>query len=972
MKQPSHQPHSPQDGRPPQALRRDARIQAGRLDLLYARRRSGSLVALLFVALLYPALRPIVPPLQLIPWLTLAALLIVARFGLVHAYWRRERPLDLGVWYRRFNAATLAAGLVWGTGAVLVARFAGPVHQMFLSFALWGLGAAALSGMAASATSFLLFLVPAFAPPVLWLCLSGDPLHVAIGAMTLAFGALLVLTARRLDRTLARSFQLGIENTDLIERLAAARQQSDHARTQLETTNVALGKEVHERRRAEDKIRSSETQLRSILHNLQDVVYRTDVCGRIVWATPSVEQLLAYPPEEFTGMTFADLYRDPDAAAGMERELELRFGILENFEAALRTRTGATVWVSINAHFYHDAGGAIAGIEGGIRDVSGLKYAREALHKEKEKIQVTLESIGDGVLTTDVTGVIEYLNPTAERLTGWHLREARGLPLAKVLHLIEETTRRAVVNPVERCLRENRAAGVPGDTTLLHRGAEHEYSIEVTAAPIRDGTDRVIGTVVALHDVTRLRGLARQMSHQAAHDALTGLINRREFEARVKNALITARNDHKHHALCYIDLDQFKVVNDTCGHGAGDELLKQLTHLFRDKIRESDTIARLGGDEFGALLEGCPLQNARLVAEDLRRSVEAFRFAWESNTFRVSASIGLVPITANSGTLSDVLSAADAACYVAKDQGRNRVHLYQPNDGAVAQRQGEMQWIHRIQLALDENRFRLYYQPILPISHRSTAGRHCELLLRMLDRTGEVIPPYAFIPAAERYHLMPAVDRWVVRSAITSMARGEGALKDMDSCSINLSGQSLSDEGFLEFFVDLIETSGIDAHHVCLEITETAVIANLTSAGRFISVLREMGCRFALDDFGSGLSSFAYLKNLAVDYLKLDGSYVKNLVHDSTDRAMVKAINQVAHAMGIQTTAEFVESENILKILRMFKVDYAQGYHIGKPQPLDAPIAALAVTPGPLQRGQGARGDADTAGPAWFTVSSQM
>ncbi|MHB1240681.1 MAG: EAL domain-containing protein [Gammaproteobacteria bacterium] len=911
-------------------------LHAGRLDLLYAR-RTGPWIAMLAGAVaLYPLLRTIVPTEPLMAWLATATLLGAFRFILVYRYWRAERPRDLAMWYRRFNGATLCAGLTWGAGALLVARFSGFTEHVFLVFALWGLGAAALSAMAASYRSFLLFLIPAFIPISAWFYLQEHTTYLALGTMNLLFAGLLALAARHIDRTLHRSFQLGIENTDLISRLAAARQQSEHARMQVESTNTALAGEVQERKRAENQIRASERQLSSIFHNMQDVVYRTDTAGHIAWTTPSVLQLLGFPPAEFTGLAFSTLYANPADETRMADELGRGFGVLENFEVALKTKTDARIWASINAHFYHAPDGSIAGIEGIIRDVTILRYAQESLHQEKEKIQVTLESIGDGVITTDVKGVVEYLNPRSEQLTGWRLREARGLPLEKVLCLVDEVTRRPAPDPVGKCLQENRTVGLPGNTALLHRQQEQEYSIEVTTAPIRDLASQVIGAVVALHDVTKLRGLARQMSHQATHDALTGLINRREFEARVKNALTTARNDGKHHALCYMDLDQFKVVNDTCGHGAGDELLKQITALFGEKIRESDTIARLGGDEFGALLEGCTLANAQKVAEDLRKTIEAFRFPWKGKTFRVGVSIGLVPVDSSSGTLSDVLSAADSACYVAKDQGRNRVHLYQPDDTAVAQRQGEMQWLQRIQLALDENRFRLYYQPILGISKQSVVGNHCELLLRMLGAKGEVIPPHAFIPAAERYHLMPAVDRWVVRTAVAALARNTGALKGMSTCAINLSGQSLSDETFLKFVVEELEGAGIDARRISFEITETAVIANLSSATHFIAVLKEMGCRFALDDFGSGLSSFAYLKNLSVDCLKLDGSYVKNLVHDATDRAMVKAINHVAHVMGIQTTAEFVESEGILKALRMFKVDYAQGYHIGKPQPLDS------------------------------------
>ena len=429
------------------------------------------------------------------------------------------------------------------------------------------------------------------------------------------------------------------------------------------------------------------------------------------------------------------------------------------------------------------------------------------------------------------------------------------------------------------------------------------------------------------------------MYKRQTHDSLTGLINRREFENRIKHALDNAHSSDVRHALCYVDLDNFKIVNDTCGHIAGDELLKQLTIKLRMELREADTLARLGGDEFGILLEGCSIEHAIDPAENIRRIVEEFRFVWDNKAFRIGASIGLVPITSDSGNLTDVLSAADSACYVAKDQGRNRVHVYEPTDEALVERHGQMQWVQRIQNVLEDSRFRLFFQPIAKLS--AAAGErhttHGEVLIRMLDENNELVGPGAFIPSAERYSLMPAIDRWVVENTFRMLTLDQEHVKNrISTCCINLSGQSLSDDRFTDFLVSQIRESGVPPEVLCFEITETAVIANLCHASKMISILRDMGCRFALDDFGVGLSSFSYLKNLAVDYLKLDGCFVKNMVNDPIDRAMVKAINQIGHTMNIKTIAEFVEDEATLHTVHEIGVDYAQGYVIAKPMPIEA------------------------------------
>jgi diguanylate cyclase (GGDEF)-like protein/PAS domain S-box-containing protein len=566
-----------------------------------------------------------------------------------------------------------------------------------------------------------------------------------------------------------------------------------------------------------------------------------------------------------------------------------------------------------------------------------LLAQQTALFREKERAEVTLHSIGDGVITTDAAGNVEYLNPVAVNLTGWTQEEAHGLPLTRIMRLIDETSREAVENPVTRCLREGSVVALADHAALLRRDGQ-ELAIADSAAPIRDHSGAVIGAVMVFHDVAHARRLAQQLSYQASHDALTDLFNRVEFERQLQAALVSTRNERRRHVLCYLDLDQFKIVNDTCGHVAGDELLRQIAALLRTKVRDTDVLARLGGDEFGILLKYCDPQHAPAVAESLCRAVKDFRFLWGEHSFETGASIGLVTIDEDSQSVSEVLSAADVACYAAKDKGRNQIHMYQPDDSELQQRRGEMQWVSRIRRAIEEDRFRLYYQSIVPLNPDGVRETHRELLIRLLDEEGRLVPPMAFIPAAERYKLMPDIDRWVLRNSLKLL--GARCSSDCDwICTINLSGQSLCDDTFLGFVTRQVDLSGVEPDRLCFEITETAAVANLAKASRFIHVLKEMGCRFALDDFGSGLSSFAYLKNLKVDYLKIDGGFVKDMLTDPIDRALVEAINQIGHVIGIQTIAEFVENADILEALRTLGVDYAQGYGVAKPAPLEDIVA---------------------------------
>jgi diguanylate cyclase (GGDEF)-like protein len=473
---------------------------------------------------------------------------------------------------------------------------------------------------------------------------------------------------------------------------------------------------------------------------------------------------------------------------------------------------------------------------------------------------------------------------------------------------------------------------------LMIRKDGNELYVESTAAPIRDGAGRVSGGVLVFHDVSESRELNRRLSYQASHDILTGLVNRREFEIRVERALRSAKAREAQYALCYLDLDQFKIINDSCGHAAGDALLGQVGALLKAKVRWRDTLSRLGGDEFGILLEACGLDDALRMAETLREAVRNFRFTWEDRVFRLGASVGVVPITADNEDVASVLSAADSACQAAKESGRNRVHSFAENDIELMRRRREMQWAARINAALEEGRFELFRMPIQPLQREET-GTHYELLLRMRDENGRLVTPDNFIAAAERYALTPAIDRWVIENTLRWLVSDSDERERLSLCAINLSGQSLGDDKFLPFVIEQFQRSGIDASKICFEITETAAVANFSQANRFIQALKELGCKFSLDDFGTGLSSFGYLKHFPVDYLKIDGSFVREIVRDPIDREMVRSINEIGHLTGKLTIAEFAASDEIIEVLRGLGVDYAQGYGVGQAVPILKPLA---------------------------------
>jgi diguanylate cyclase (GGDEF)-like protein/PAS domain S-box-containing protein len=576
--------------------------------------------------------------------------------------------------------------------------------------------------------------------------------------------------------------------------------------------------------------------------------------------------------------------------------------------------------------FHDDEMGMLVDAFNGL--ISMVNTQNQALTKTNEKYLALYNNNPTMVFNLTEDGIIRSVNLTGARYIGLPVKAMQERPFIVFVHADDFA---AVDELIEGCLLQPSLV-YKQEFRLVCDNGEIIW-VRATSREVDSPGDKH-GLLLVCEDVTEAHLLTEKIAYQASHDNLTGLANRAEFDKAIINALAESHAEGSEHALCYLDLDQFKVVNDTCGHLVGDELLKQLGGLLKNQVRRHDFIARLGGDEFGVLMYNCPLDDAFTVCEQIRDAVRDFNFAWGGRSFTVGISIGVASINRTGSNAVDLLKEADAACYVAKDKGRNRVHIYLPDDKEMALRHGEMEWVTRLLHGLEHSRFRLYGQPIVPLA-KSDEGLHFEVLVRYADDRGGIVPPGAFLPAAERYNLAPALDRWVIVNLFEWVAGHPEFLEKLSMCSINLSGLTLADETMLKFISEQLDVFNIPAHKICFEVTETAAITNLSYASEFILQLKKKGCSFSLDDFGSGLSSFAYLKSLAVDFLKIDGLFVKDILDDQVDLAMVKSINDVGHIMGKKTIAEFVENIEIFDLLAELGVDYAQGYGIGKPMPIN-------------------------------------
>jgi diguanylate cyclase (GGDEF)-like protein/PAS domain S-box-containing protein len=552
----------------------------------------------------------------------------------------------------------------------------------------------------------------------------------------------------------------------------------------------------------------------------------------------------------------------------------------------------------------------------------------------RSRARLALDSLSDAIITVDARGRIEYVNPAACQLLGISAEVMRGAELAAAASHIGEADRKLLTEPLQQALTSGTPLSLGRRVLVIQQpDSGGERYAEVSAAPLRAPTGDIAGAVLSLHDVTEVRGLTRQISYQASHDALTGLVNRREFEHRLQQSIEAGRRNSATAVLCYIDLDRFKLINDMAGHLAGDGLLRDVAKLLREAVRDSDTVGRLGGDEFGLLLPGCPLDKAQQIADELCRKIAEYRYIWKDKVFEVGASMGLVGIGQDSGSLEQVLAAADSACYAAKRQG-GRIVIYSDRDAEQARESGEIHWLNRLQSALKNRRFELYSQLIVPAVQGNDQGPAMEVLMRLKGEDGSSILPGKFLGAAEQYRLMSLIDRRVITSALSALGNGSIVLAPQRSLSLNVSGQTLADGQFLEFVVECFDSTGADPAQVCFEIAERAVLQNLDFTRRFIGVLHGMGCRFALDDFGSGVGSFNNLQNLAVDYLKIDGSVMRNVGRDAVSREMVTALMRMARALNFKVIAEQLEDSSAIEAARRLGVDYLQGYAVGQPQPL--------------------------------------
>lgn len=568
--------------------------------------------------------------------------------------------------------------------------------------------------------------------------------------------------------------------------------------------------------------------------------------------------------------------------------------------------------------------------------IRALQRITNELYTEKERALTTLHSISDAVLVTDTKGRLLYFNLPAEKMLDKPLAELQGQRFSELLQLTDKTTDLPIDCALEETLRSGTITTC-NEGSMLEIPGNLKIAVEERAAPIFDSNNNLSGGVLSLRDVTLAREYLERRSWEASHDSLTGLINRREFENRISEAIEKANTEDQQYVLCYMDLDRFKVVNDSCGHAAGDDLLQQLTRIMHSHVRESDTLARLGGDEFGLLLEGCDEAMGGTIANALLSAVEEFQFSWKNQVYTVGISIGITTITSECFSTNEVLGEADSACYWAKEQGRHQTCIFKASDMDLAARRSQTGWVGRISSALKEDRFVLYHQTYRSLSSDDGSCLHLEVLLRMISEDGEIILPGRFLPAAERYNLMPEIDRWVINKVFSKFHLLQNTHSDQAlMVNINLSGASINSLDLLYFIKERVAEFNVDPTCLCFEVTETVAVKHMRSAIDFINACKEIGIKFALDDFGTGTSSFGYLKNLPVDYLKIDGGFVQNIEKDAVDRAMTETINRIGHIMGKITIAEFAENQSIVEILDDIGVDFAQGFGICKPIPLFA------------------------------------
>jgi diguanylate cyclase (GGDEF)-like protein/PAS domain S-box-containing protein len=754
-----------------------------------------------------------------------------------------------------------------------------------------------------------------------------------VTSAVLAVGLAILLAWKQRQERAVSDFSKQLR--DLVEGSGAmARMSLEGSPEKLEQLGSAINTLLDSLEQRGARLRDREYLLHRLVENVHDavLVHRQ----QILIANSRFLTLLGAAAAEVVGRPLSD-FVTPEYVDLVQNNLRRRLSgdnAAERYEVELLGLQGQVTRVELSSTLI-DSAGEPALLLTALEMLPGTQTTAA-----RPRALITLDLMGESVITVDADGNIDYLNHAAEALLGQSFDQVVGKSFLDVASLVDESDRRSLGDPVRKALATGGRVTMGRRAVLVPAKGGSERSVEISVTPLRVEGKEVIGLVLVLHDTSELRGLTRQMTYQASHDALTGLANRREFERRLQEAMESAQAGDVAHALCYLDLDRFKVVNDTCGHTAGDNMLREVASLIKEAVRDSDTVGRIGGDEFALLLVGCPLEKARQIADDVVRSVSGFRFVWKDKIFNIGVSIGLVEIGRGGGAIEDIMNSADSACYVAKNLGGVHVHVYSAREEANARHSGEIQWLQKLQGALRDNKFELYYQPIVHAQIGGERGPALEVFVRLEGENGQpAAPPAEFIRAAERYRLMPQVDRWVVQAVLSALGRGGMKLPEGRSVAINIAGQTLGDAEFLEFVVECFDHTGALPRDICFEVTESSVVANIDHAQRFIGVLHGMGCEFALDDFGSGLSSFSTLKTLPMDYLKIDGSFIRNLAGDAVNQAMVQAMIELSRSLKFRIVAEQVEDQLSLDTVTNMGVDFVQGFIIGRPQPL--PVTPL-------------------------------
>jgi diguanylate cyclase (GGDEF)-like protein/PAS domain S-box-containing protein len=898
----------------------DSDIESQQVELIYRQAPAVIGIAMIIAALVTAGLWSVAGHKSLLLWLGAQAVLTVLRLALVAVY--RRAPAEKrqhSRWMLLFFVGNFFAGIVWGCIGLLFS-FDWPVQYQTLALvSLAGVLAGAISSYAVNLSVYIAFMVPAILIPAQSMLIYSGQLQNNLGLMLVLLAAALLIVARNYNQHALQVLHL--------------RQANDNLISEMSRTNANLAEEITERSAIEQALRVDQ----QLFTNGPVVVFRwsADSGWPIEYVSSTVDQF-GYQADELVDQKkcFSELIHPGDLQRVQDAEMLTGREGLQSLSIDYRIlgADGAVRWVfDYTIPVYSDSG-ELTHYFGYLLDITERKDSEFELEQRKELAQVTLHSIADAVITTDVNGQIEYMNPSAEAMTEWDHTVARGLPVAKVFSAFYENNHPFTADPVGQCLAKSEATQSEDDYVIRRHGGG-ELSVRYSVSPILSSPGKALGAVLVFHDVTRARNLERTISYQATHDALTGLWNRTEFELQLEYAITETEQSFESHVVCIVDIDQLKVINETCAHESGDRLLVKIADLLTGALRDSDVIARLGGDEFGLLMKNCSLDSATQQVDKILADIQALRFTSCGRIFAVSSSIGIAQITPGCKNATQIMSEADLACHTAKENGGNRIHTYQSTDVELVRRQSEMQWVSRISDAIKSDRLVLYCQQIVPLSAQDDAGLHIEVLVRMLGEDGAIITPDRFLPAAERYQLIADLDNWVISHSLgwyaEYAAAGESAAAD--TLSINLSGVSVGDPRVLEHIKCEISRYAVPPGVLCFEITETAAISNLSAATGFIRELRRLGCRFALDDFGSGLSSFAYLKNLPVDFLKIDGAFVSDMHTDEVNFAMVSAIQQLGKVIGTRTIAEYVCNEEILHMLGELGVDYAQGFAIAKP-----------------------------------------